>query len=57
MLRLESEDLWVDMSGLDPMDAMSNVLDVQTLVRCDDGAYKCLDGVLKLTLMNALGQA
>ena len=54
MLRLGSEDLWVDMSGFESMDAMSGVIEVQTSMRYDDRAYrsKCLDGVLKLRYPN-----
>ena len=49
MLRLESEDLCVDISGFDSVDAMSVLIEVQTSIRCDYDAYKYLDGVLKLT--------
>lgn len=41
MLRLESEDLCVDMSGFKSMDAMSGVVEVQTLTRCDDHVDEC----------------
>ncbi len=40
MLRLESEDLCVDMSGFKSMDAMSDIIEAQRLTRCDDRAHE-----------------
>ena len=40
MLRLESEDLCVDMSGFKSMDAMFGVIEAQMLTRCDDHAHE-----------------
>ena len=40
MLRLESEDLCVDMSGFDSMDTIAADIEVQTLIRCDDRVHK-----------------
>ena len=40
MLRLESEDLCVDMSGFKSMDAMFGVIDAQKLTRCDDCGHE-----------------
>lgn len=41
MLRLESEDLCVDMSGFESVEAIAGIIEVQTLIRRDDHVHKC----------------
>ena len=41
----------MDMSGFESVEAIADVIEVQSLIRCDDRAYGCLDGALKLILL------
>ena len=41
MLRLESEDLCVDMSGFESVDAIAGIIEGQMLIRRDDHIHEC----------------